>query len=677
VIHDVFFSGARPAPAPAAGYALAAHHLDDELRFAAAALARAAARSVDDGGGAIAAEAQVSELRQQIDARVAATAAADQVLPLRRIQVRLGLTDLERDMIALLVAVEVEPRLLAALATPGGVPPVALTAAALQRALTGPVVTAQLFVADLLHPVSVLSRGVVVRGDDGAPQLPLAAAPLRLNRGVLAAALGATARDPALAGLLADRSPGDAGRPSDADAHLAVALRRRGVALWLSGPLADGRELAGAVAAVAGRPLVEIDARALAGDGPRARQRAVEAIAIDQALRDWVGLVEVTGDDADELAPALRALADGVSGPLIVTTAGDAAAVARVASEAPRHHLARPTAAERRALWEAALERRAMALPARHVTELADAFPLSRGEIGDVVAAAVRADDGAAASLEGLRAACMVRQRARLDRLADFIPPAFGWDELVLGEEERERLREIAARIRHRHTVLTVWNFAKKLPYGSGTAALFAGPPGTGKTMAASVLSGVLRRELYRIDLSRVVDKYIGETEKNLGRIFDAAADSDAMLLFDEADSLFGKRTQVQSSNDRYANLETNYLLQRIEQHTGVSILTTNHVQHIDEAFARRIPFRVDFPFPDEHARAEIWRRCFPDEVPQAGLDFARLGATYPLSGGHIKSAVVRAAFMAAEAGGPVTPALIRRAVALEFEALGKLAPPG
>jgi hypothetical protein len=212
VIHDVFFSGARPAPAPAAGYALAAHHLDDELRFAAAALARAAARSVDDGGGAIAAEAQVSELRQQIDARVAATAAADQVLPLRRIQVRLGLTDLERDMIALLVAVEVEPRLLAALATPGGVPPVALTAAALQRALTGPVVTAQLFVADLLHPVSVLSRGVVVRGDDGAPQLPLAAAPLRLNRGVLAAALGATARDPALAGLLADRSPGDAGR---------------------------------------------------------------------------------------------------------------------------------------------------------------------------------------------------------------------------------------------------------------------------------------------------------------------------------------------------------------------------------------------------------------------------------------------------------------------------------
>jgi SpoVK/Ycf46/Vps4 family AAA+-type ATPase len=177
------------------------------------------------------------------------------------------------------------------------------------------------------------------------------------------------------------------------------------------------------------------------------------------------------------------------------------------------------------------------------------------------------------------------------------------------------------------------------------------------------------------VDLSRIVDKNIGETEKNLGRIFDAAADTDAILLFDEADSLFGKRTQVTSSHDRYANLETNYLLQRIEQHPGISILTTNHVQNIDEAFARRIPFRVDFPFPDPTARAEIWRMCFPAELPTQPIDFAWLGAAFELSGGHIKSAVVRAAFMAASRDRPVDLEMLVLAAQREFESMGKLAP--
>jgi SpoVK/Ycf46/Vps4 family AAA+-type ATPase len=192
--------------------------------------------------------------------------------------------------------------------------------------------------------------------------------------------------------------------------------------------------------------------------------------------------------------------------------------------------------------------------------------------------------------------------------------------------------------------------------------------------MAASIVAAELARDLYRVDLSRIVDKYIGETEKNLSRIFDAAADADAVLLFDEADSLFGKRTAVQSSNDRYANLETNFLLQRIEQHPGISILTTNHVQNIDEAFARRIPFRVEFPFPDPSARAEIWRRSFADGAPRGKLDFGALGRAYELSGGNIKSAVLRAVFTAARAGSPVSHDQLVRAAKRELENMGRLA---
>jgi len=246
----------------------------------------------------------------------------------------------------------------------------------------------------------------------------------------------------------------------------------------------------------------------------------------------------------------------------------------------------------------------------------------------------------------------------------------------VLPDEELARLREIVARQQHRELVLGHWNMASKVPYGTGTAALFAGPPGTGKTMAASVIARMLERELYRIDLSRVVDKYIGETEKNLGAIFDAAVDANAILLFDEADSLFAKRTTVSSSHDRYANLETNYLLQRIEEHPGLSILTTNNAQSIDPAFSRRLQFRVEFPFPDAKARSEIWQRCFAPEVPRAAdLDFRALGEVFELSGANIKSAVLRAAFGAAQFGGPVTTGMLADAAAREFENAGKLPP--
>jgi hypothetical protein len=673
----VFFADA-PAPS-ATPYLFPGHHSEDEFALVAVALERAATRAAATPDVSTAGlDARLATMRQWIDARVAATRDAEVRLPLLRVAARLGLGPVERDIVAALVAVEVEPRRLLVLTPPGGIPPTALSAAVLHHAVAAPGVSTARFVRELIGPGGLLPRGIVTRADDPVPQFPTAAAPLRVGRGLIAAVLGTEGRDPLLDGVVARLGvTAEASASASAErARLVAAMTdTRGVALWLTGPRDDARDLAVAVATQLGRLPLAIDLPALARDSAWARHRTLAALAVDQQLGGWIGVIEV--GEGDDLGGDLRALVAAATGPLIAITTGDAPALAAVARTAVRHHLQRPSAAERRPLWQQALTRVGATLPERHLLELAEGFPMGGGEIRDVVAAAARGQvaAGGGPTLDELRAACMSRQRTRLGRLADYIPPAFSWDDLVLAEEERERLREIAARHAHRHTVLTVWNMVTKLPYGTGTAALFSGPPGTGKTMAASVLAGQLGRELYRIDLSRVVDKYVGETEKNLGRIFDAAADADAILLFDEADSLFGKRTQVQSSHDRYANLETNYLLQRIEQHPGVSILTTNHVQNLDEAFARRVPFRVEFPFPDEVARTEIWRRSFASEVPRADLDYAWLGRSFELAGGHIKSAVVRAVFMAADGGTAVTMDHLARAAALEFEAMGKLAP--
>jgi len=224
----------------------------------------------------------------------------------------------------------------------------------------------------------------------------------------------------------------------------------------------------------------------------------------------------------------------------------------------------------------------------------------------------------------------------------------------VLGEHGRQTLRELVLHVRHRALVNERWGFAAKNARGLGVSALFVGPSGTGKTLAAEVLAGELRLDLYRIDLSAVVSKYIGETEKNLRRVFDAADQGGAILLFDEADALFGKRTEVKDSHDRYANIEVGYLLQRMEAYRGLAILTTNLKGALDTAFLRRIRFVVQFPRPDEAARREIWRRIFPDRTPVDELDVGALGRL-DVTGGTIRSIAVRAAVLAAEAGTPVT----------------------
>ncbi|MDQ6661379.1 MAG: ATP-binding protein, partial [Chloroflexota bacterium] len=266
---------------------------------------------------------------------------------------------------------------------------------------------------------------------------------------------------------------------------------------------------------------------------------------------------------------------------------------------------------------------------------------------------------------------CRVQVRSRLDDLAQRIEPAATWNELVLPETQYQTLRDIATHVKHRTKVYETWGFASKGERGLGISTLFAGGSGTGKTMAAEVLANELRFDMYRIDLSQVVSKYIGETEKNLRRVFDAAEEGGTVLLFDEADALFGKRSEVRDSHDRYANIEVSYLLQRMEAFHGLSILTTNLKNSLDSAFLRRIRFIIHFPFPDIAQRCEIWRHTFPTNTPTEGLDEKKL-ARLNVTGGNIRNIALNAAFLAADADEPVRMTHLLRAARSEYAKLEK-----
>jgi len=333
----------------------------------------------------------------------------------------------------------------------------------------------------------------------------------------------------------------------------------------------------------------------------------------------------------------------------------------------------KPGPAEQRLLWQSALGATGEELNGE-LDSLISHFSLGAEGIraASVQAREGLAREGTAAGVgEVLWSACRVRGRSRLDDLAQRIEPAAGWDDIVLPEYQMRSLREIAAHVRQRATVYERWGFAAKGARGLGISALFAGPSGTGKTMAAEVLAGDLRLDLYRIDLSSVVSKYIGETEKNLRRVFDAAEESGAVLLFDEADALFGKRSEVKDSHDRYANIEVSYLLQRMEAYRGLAILTTNLKTALDNSFMRRLRFVIHFPFPDATQRAEIWRRAFPPGAPTAGLQYDKL-SRLNVAGGNIRNIALNAAFIAADAGQPISMAHILQAAGSEYDKLEK-----
>jgi ATPase family protein associated with various cellular activities (AAA)/winged helix domain-containing protein len=320
---------------------------------------------------------------------------------------------------------------------------------------------------------------------------------------------------------------------------------------------------------------------------------------------------------------------------------------------------------QQREMWRLALGTAAQPTQAM-IDKIAEQFRLSAATIVALAdAVAVRGAQSADQAERRLWADCRAVARPRLESLAERIVPKAAWTDLILPELQMQMLRQLAAQSRSRMTVYENWGFAARGRRGLGLSALFCGPSGTGKTLAAEVLAAELRLDLYRIDLSAVVSKYIGETEKNLKQVFDAAETGGVLLLFDEADALFGKRSEVKDSHDRYANIEVGYLLQRMESFQGLAILTTNAKSTLDKAFQRRLRFSVDFPFPDAAHRAAIWTRVFPEQTPTAGLDPVRL-ASLNMAGGSIRNIAINAAFLAAEEHSAVGMAHVLQATRLE-----------
>jgi hypothetical protein len=324
----------------------------------------------------------------------------------------------------------------------------------------------------------------------------------------------------------------------------------------------------------------------------------------------------------------------------------------------------KPTASEQQAIWIAELGEAAGDSPA----QLAGQFNLGAKEIRDIARIAIAAG-GSEPVADRLWNGALTATRPRLDALAQHIDCKSTWDDIVLPEPGIGLLHQIADQVGKRTTVYHDWGFADKMSRGLGITALFAGDSGTGKTLAAEVLANALRLSLHRVDLSSVVSKYIGETEKNLRRLFDAAEDCGVILFFDEADALFGKRSEVKDSHDRYANIEVNYLLQRMESYRGLAILATNTKSALDQAFVRRLRFIVTFPFPGIAERKAIWQRVFPKQTPTDALDFDRL-ARLNVTGGHIHNIALNAAFRAAQSGTPVTMPIVFDAARTEFRKL-------
>lgn len=385
-------------------------------------------------------------------------------------------------------------------------------------------------------------------------------------------------------------------------------------------------------------------------------------------LSTSVLLIDYAGMEAANPAAltSISRFLDRLQAPVIISSQARPTGVSRVVHTLD---VPRPSAVEQRHLWKQSLRGSRSGLNGK-LDQLVSQFNLTAGAIRAAAAEAL-GHTGRENLGDRLWRACRRQATPRLEHLAQRLEATAGWDDLVLPAPQRQTLQEIAMQVRQRLKVYEDWGFSARGKRGLGISALFAGQSGTGKTMAAEVLSQELRLDLYRIDLSQVVNKYIGETEKNLSRIFDEAENGGAILFFDEADALFGKRSEVHDSHDRYANIEISYLLQRMESYRGLAILATNMKSSLDSAFLRRIRFVVDFPFPDAAQRAEIWRKIFPADTPTEGLNTARL-ARLSVAGGNIRNIALNAAFLAAGQSEPVRMSHLLRAARSEYTKLEK-----
>jgi DNA polymerase III delta prime subunit len=480
------------------------------------------------------------------------------------------------------------------------------------------------------------------------------------------------------------------------DPELVAQIRRallesiRPPRLLLAGPEGAGRGLiVEALMAGAGREVLRVELAGLAPAAPvadrgpdRIADRIVDRFAAalrEAALRDAAVILDGGGLGDDLPRPLAAAIAGGLealSVPVVFTFEGHPGWLVRAVPELVELDVPAPSFRERAELWRRSLE--GLAEPGDLET-VASRYRFTAATIAHAAhraasCARLRDAERPRVTLDDLGDAARLMFSHRLGTMAQRIPTGFAWSDLVLPKDTLEGLREIVMFARYKPFLLEDWGFAAKLPYGRGVSAILAGPPGTGKTMVAQLLAKEIGYDLYRIDLSQVVNKYIGETEKNLARIFDEAEHSHAVLFFDEADSLFGKRTSVQSANDRYANLEVNYLLQRMETFDGVTLLATNLEQGLDEAFKRRVRFTVQFELPDRAEREALWRSMFPPKVPLAGnIDWELIAGQFEMAGGYIKKAALRAALMAAETRRPITTEDLLAAGRHEYREMGRI----
>ncbi len=495
----------------------------------------------------------------------------------------------------------------------------------------------------------------------GDGQVPLAERPIKVADRLISFVLGVELDT----GPRVDRSRsvplplGDIGRPG------AVA-ELRGV--WATDsrlPIAAvGSDAAEVLAAAIGAPLIVADVR-LATDAEAIGDLSLTA-ALDECQLCFDGAEDLPGPDRPSVIAALLARDHRVA----VCASGREALVALDGLGAIPVDVPAPSFAERCALWRAHTG-------AEEVGDVSAKFRLGAVQIAHAAELARLSAAARSRSRPGLADLELGARQAssrRLDGLAVRVEPSHGFDDLVLPERQVGWLKSISAYLRHRDLVLSDWGYEAVAGAGQGLKALFFGDSGTGKTMAGRVLANELGLEMYRIDLAAVVSKYIGETEKNLGRIFDAADGSNAILFFDEADALFGKRSDVGDAHDRYANIEVAYLLQKIECYPGAVILATNFRNNMDDSFLRRLDFAIEFPFPEAEHRAAIWRRMLPNAAPvAAGLDFDGLAEQFKLSGGSIRNCSIAAAFLAADDGGRIEMRHLRQAVSFEYAKLGRL----
>jgi AAA+ superfamily predicted ATPase len=658
----------------------------------------------------VARRAALEAERAHIDERTDVSARDGATFPLRRVARLFGLASLDCDVLLLALAPEIDLRFERLYAyiqddVTKRRPSVDLALRLLCKSADTRIASRAHFAAD----APLIRHRLIHLFEDGQRQPPLLGRFIKLDDRLVSEMLGDRAESPpAIDALIAHattldhprRSFSELALPSDVVTRLKQisADHPRRLVLGLHGTYGSGRRaIAEALCAEAGVPLltanlerlVHGDTAGIEGSLPSVGAReAIGRVVREATLRDaavlWQGVDPIlSNEDAATWREALLHALDEFDGRsfLVLHNRWEAHSLLRRASYL-LVELGPLSFAEREQVWRARLNGDGPDVST--LQAIASTFRLTGGQIRDAATMAKSVARwraaGAGPTVEprvqrnDLYAACRAQSSGKLSSLAHKIATTYGWDDIVLPRDHVEQLREICVQVRHRRTVLEEWGFDRHLSMGKGVNVLFAGQSGTGKTMAAEIVASDLGLELFKVDLSTMVSKYIGETEKNLDKVFTAAREANAILFFDEADALFGKRSEVKDAHDRYANIEVGYLLQKMEEYEGVVILSTNLRKNLDDAFIRRLHMAVEFPFPEPSDRLRIWRKVFPSSVPiddDVDLDF--LAQQFKLAGGNIRNIALLSAYLAAEDGTAIGMSHLVRAIKREYQKLGKL----